>query len=128
MMQGGYVSIAHDGTDADTVSAFRDSADKYLFTVNTLSPSISSYPIASDGSLTPLGSTPVSAATAPGDARLSPTAPPSGSSMQLPTRSAAPPSAAGAASNCRARPRPPWPASYPSASSSPSLERRTQCP
>ena len=42
------------------------------FTVNTFSPSISSYSIGPDGSLTLLGSTPVSKATAPGDARLSP--------------------------------------------------------
>ena len=96
-----YVSNAHGGTGAGTVSAFRDGwngnltsigaspfADqqtapcwveithdgRYLFTVNTAQPSISSYVINRDGSLTLLGSTPFKNPTglAPVDARLSP--------------------------------------------------------
>lgn len=94
-----YVSNAHDGANAGTVSAFAVAADgalttiatspfpdgqtapcwveithdgQYLFTVNTASRSISSYSIATDGSLTLLGSTSVNAAAIPEDARLSP--------------------------------------------------------
>jgi 6-phosphogluconolactonase len=95
-----YVSNAHDGTNAGTVSAFTVSADgtltpigaspfpdnqtapcwveishdgRYLFTVNTGSKSISSYSIAADGSLGLLQSTPLNApAVSPEDARLSP--------------------------------------------------------
>jgi 6-phosphogluconolactonase len=95
-----YVSNAHDGPDAGTVSAFTDGSDgtltaitgspfpdyqtapcwveishdgQYLFAVNTGSKSISSYSIATEGSLTLLGSRPVDAPTAtPQDARLSP--------------------------------------------------------
>lgn len=95
-----YVSNAHDGTNAGTVSAFTVSADgtltaiggspfpdfqtapcwveishdgRYLFTVNTGSKSISSYSIAADGSLSLLQSTPLNAsAVSPEDARLSP--------------------------------------------------------
>jgi 6-phosphogluconolactonase len=95
-----YVSNAHDGPDAGTVSAFTDGADgtltaiagspfpdnqtapcwieishdgQYLFTVNTFSQSISSYSISADGSLALLQSTPMNApAATPGDARLSP--------------------------------------------------------
>ena len=55
-----WVEISHDG--------------RYLFTVNTAQPSISSYAINRDGSLTLLGSTPFKNPTglAPVDARLSP--------------------------------------------------------
>jgi 6-phosphogluconolactonase len=95
-----YVSNAHGGENAGTVSAFADSTDgtltsigaspfpdnqtaacwveittdgQYLFAVNTFSQSISSYSIETDGSLTLLQSTPMKApAAAPGDARLSP--------------------------------------------------------
>jgi 6-phosphogluconolactonase len=95
-----YVSNAHDGTNAGTVSAFTIGADgtltpiagspfpdlqtapcwveishdgRYLFTVNTGSKSISSYSIAADGSLSLLRSTPLNAsAVSPQDARLSP--------------------------------------------------------
>jgi 6-phosphogluconolactonase len=95
-----YVSNAHNGPNAGTVSAFTDSTDstltaivgspfpdfqsapcwveishdgQYLFAVNTGSLSISSYSIASGGSLSLLQSTPVNAPTAePEDARLSP--------------------------------------------------------
>jgi 6-phosphogluconolactonase len=96
-----YVSNAHGGTGAGTVSAFRDGRDgrltsigaspfadhqtapcwveishdgRYLFTVNTGQPSISSYAINRDGSLTLLGSTSFKNPTglAPVDARLSP--------------------------------------------------------
>ena len=96
-----YVSNAHGGAGHGTVSAFRDGWDgrltsigaspfadlqtapcwveishdgRYLFTVNTAQPSISSYAINRDGSLTLLGSTPFKNPTglAPVDARLSP--------------------------------------------------------
>ncbi|HEX4719352.1 MAG TPA: beta-propeller fold lactonase family protein [Thermoleophilaceae bacterium] len=96
-----FVSNAHDGALAGTVSAFNDLADgtlssigaspfpdhqtaacwveitrdgNVLFTVNTGSGSISSYSIAADGALTLLGSTPVSAERGVGavDARLTP--------------------------------------------------------
>jgi 6-phosphogluconolactonase (cycloisomerase 2 family) len=97
-----YVSNAHGGAGAGSVSAFRDGdngmltsigsspfADlqtapcwveishdgSHLFTVNTAVPSISSYAINPDGSLTLLGSTPFNdpaVAKAPEDARLSP--------------------------------------------------------
>jgi 6-phosphogluconolactonase (cycloisomerase 2 family) len=95
-----YVSNAHNGPNAGTVSAFTDSTDstltaiagspfpdfqsapcwveishdgQYLFAVNTGSLSISSYSIASGGSLTLFQSTPVNAPTAePEDARISP--------------------------------------------------------
>ena len=94
-----YVSNAHDGTNAGSVSAFAVGADgalasigtspfpnnqtapcwveishdgRYLFAVNTASKSISNYSIAPGGSLTLLGSTPVNAAATPEDARLSP--------------------------------------------------------
>jgi 6-phosphogluconolactonase len=53
-----WVEISHDG--------------QYLFAVNTASGSISSYSIATGGSLTLLRSTPVKAAGTPEDARLSP--------------------------------------------------------
>jgi 6-phosphogluconolactonase (cycloisomerase 2 family) len=96
-----FVSNAHGGAGAGTVSAFQDSPDgvlspiaslpfadlqtapcwveishdgHYLFTVNTASGTISRYQIATDGTLTLLGSTPVSATGSVGavDARLSP--------------------------------------------------------
>ena len=95
-----FVSNAHNGASAGTVSAFRDSANgtltsigsspfadnqtapcwveithsgRFLFTVNTASGTISSYSIARGGALTLLGSTPVRG-TGLGavDARLSP--------------------------------------------------------
>jgi 6-phosphogluconolactonase len=96
-----FVSNAHGGTGAGTVSAFSDAADgtlssigsspfpdlqtapcwveishdgQFLFTVNTGSGTISSYSIASSGALTLLGSTQVGATGGVGavDARLSP--------------------------------------------------------
>jgi 6-phosphogluconolactonase len=96
-----FVSNAHGGADAGTVSAFNDSrsgqltsigdgpfADnqtapcwveithdgRYLFTTNTAVPSISRYAIARDGSLTLLGTTPLDATKEKGpvDLRLSP--------------------------------------------------------
>jgi 6-phosphogluconolactonase len=96
-----FVSNAHDGAGAGTVSAFSDSADgtlspigsspfadlqtapcwveishdgQFLFAVNTGSGSISRYSIAPGGALTLLGSTPVGATGGVGavDARLSP--------------------------------------------------------
>jgi 6-phosphogluconolactonase (cycloisomerase 2 family) len=96
-----FVSNAHGGAGAGTVSAFSDSADgslspigsspfpdgqtapcwveitrngRFLFAVNTASGSISRYAIAPGGSLTLIGSTQVSAAGGAGavDARLSP--------------------------------------------------------
>ena len=96
-----FVSNAHDGAGAGTVSAFRDSANgtlspigsspfadlqtapcwveithdgQFLFTVNTGSGTISRYSIAPGGALTLLGSTPVGATGGVGavDARLSP--------------------------------------------------------
>jgi sugar lactone lactonase YvrE len=94
-----YVTNAHDGANAGTVSAFAVGADgalaaiaaspfpdeqtapcwveishdgQYLFAVNTASGSISSYSIATGGSLTLLRSTSVNAAATPEDARLSP--------------------------------------------------------
>jgi 6-phosphogluconolactonase len=96
-----YVSNAHGGTGKGTVSAFRDGPDgtltpigaspfadhqtapcwveishdgRYLFAVNTAQPSISSYAINRDGSLTLLGSTSFKnpSGLAPVDARLSP--------------------------------------------------------
>ena len=96
-----FVSNAHNGTGLGTISAFTDSFNgtltpvagspfpdqqtapcwveitpdgQFLFTVNTASGSISRYQIASSGTLTLLGSTPVAAAGGVGavDARLSP--------------------------------------------------------
>ena len=96
-----FVSNAHNGAGAGTVSAFRDAADgtltsigtspfpdaqtapcwveishdgEFLFTVNTGSGTVSSYQIAPGGTLTLLGSTPVGATGGTGavDARLSP--------------------------------------------------------
>jgi 6-phosphogluconolactonase len=94
-----FVSNAHNGALLGTVSAYHDSfsgqlssigaspyADgqtapcwveishdgKYLFTVNTGSGTISSYSINTDGSLTLIGSTPISGGGADIDARLSP--------------------------------------------------------
>src|SRR5215469_6289528 len=96
-----FVSNAHNGTGAGTVSAFSDAADgtltsigaspfadnqtapcwveishdgQFLFTVNTGSGTVSSYQIAPDGTLTLAGSTPVGATGGAGavDARLSP--------------------------------------------------------
>jgi 6-phosphogluconolactonase len=94
-----FVSNAHNGALLGTVSAYHDSlfgqltsigaspyADgqtapcwveispdgKYLFTVNTGSVTISSYSINPDGSLTLIGSTPISGGGANIDARLSP--------------------------------------------------------
>jgi 6-phosphogluconolactonase len=96
-----FVSNAHNGPGAGTVSAYTDGADgtltpigsspfadnqtapcwveishdgRYLFTVNTASKTISSYSIAADGSLTLLSpSAPIAApAVTPEDARLSP--------------------------------------------------------
>ena len=96
-----YVSNAHDGTNAGTVSAFAVGANgalssigtspfpnnqtapcwveishdgQHLFAVNTASGSISSYSIAAGGSLTLLQNAPVSGAATPEDARLSPDA------------------------------------------------------
>jgi 6-phosphogluconolactonase (cycloisomerase 2 family) len=96
-----FVSNAHNGAGAGTISAFRDSANgtltpigsspfadnqtapcwveishdgQFLFTVNTASGTISRFSIAADGTLTLLGSTPVGATGGVGavDARLSP--------------------------------------------------------
>jgi 6-phosphogluconolactonase (cycloisomerase 2 family) len=96
-----FVSNAHGGANAGTVSAFNVDRDgtlssignspfadqqtapcwveishdgEYLFTVNTASASISSYRITPDGSLALLGSTPMRDQTGlgPEDARLSP--------------------------------------------------------
>lgn len=94
-----FVSNAHDGPGSGSVSAFNDGAGgvltpigaspfadeqtapcwieishdgQFLFTVNTGSGSISSYSIATGGSLTLLQSTAVKAAGSPEDARLSP--------------------------------------------------------
>jgi 6-phosphogluconolactonase len=96
-----YVSNAHNGPGLGTVSAFHDGFNgvltsigaspfpdlqtapcwveisrdgRYLFTVNTAQPSISSYAIRPDGSLALLASTPFKNPTglAPFDARLSP--------------------------------------------------------
>jgi 6-phosphogluconolactonase (cycloisomerase 2 family) len=94
-----YVSNAHDGSNAGSVSAFAVGADgvltsigaspfpniqtascwveicqdgQFLFAVNTPSRSISSYSIATGGSLTLLQNTPIKAAVTPEDARLSP--------------------------------------------------------
>jgi 6-phosphogluconolactonase (cycloisomerase 2 family) len=96
-----FVSNAHNGAGAGTVSAFTDASDgtltsigaspfaddqtapcwveishdgQYLFTVNTASKTISSYSIAAGGSLTLLQSTPqlTAPATSPEDARLAP--------------------------------------------------------
>ena len=96
-----FVSNAHNGAGAGTVSAFDDGSDgtltsigaspfaddqtapcwveishdgRYLFTVNTASKTISSYSIAAGGSLTLLQSTPqlTAPATSPEDARLAP--------------------------------------------------------
>ncbi len=96
-----FVSNAHNGGNAGTVSAFSVAADgalssigtspypdlqpapcwveisgdgNYLFAVNTAGPSISSYSIAATGALTLLGSTPFAspAGVGPEDARLSP--------------------------------------------------------
>src|SRR4051812_25531340 len=96
-----FVSNAHNGAGAGTVSAFNDAADgtlssigsspfaddqtapcwveishdgQFLFTVNTASGTISRYSIAANGALTLLGSTPVSATGGVGavDARLTP--------------------------------------------------------
>jgi 6-phosphogluconolactonase len=94
-----YVSNAHDGANAGSVSAFTVAASgaltpigaspfpnnqtapcwveishdgKVLFAVNTASRSISSYAIATGGSLTLLQTAPIKAAGTPEDARLSP--------------------------------------------------------
>jgi 6-phosphogluconolactonase len=94
-----FVSNAHNGAGLGTVSAYRDGflgrlspigaspyADgqtapcwveishdgRYLFTVNTGSGNISSYAIRSNGSLSLIGSTPISGGGADIDARLSP--------------------------------------------------------
>jgi 6-phosphogluconolactonase (cycloisomerase 2 family) len=96
-----FVSNAHGGSGAGTVSAFRVSRDgtltsigaspfadqqtapcwieishdgRFLFTVNTATPSISRYAIARDGSLALLGSTRFNGPStpAPEDARLAP--------------------------------------------------------
>jgi 6-phosphogluconolactonase len=93
-----FVSNAHNGAGLGTVSAYNDffgqlnpigpspyadgqtapcwveiSHDgRYLFTVNTVSASISSYSINPDGSLVLLGSTPITGGGADIDARLSP--------------------------------------------------------
>jgi 6-phosphogluconolactonase len=96
-----FVSNAHNGAGAGTVSAFSDAADgtlssigaspfpdnqtapcwveishdgQFLFTVNTASGTISRYSIAPSGELTLIGSTPVSATGGVGavDARLAP--------------------------------------------------------
>jgi 6-phosphogluconolactonase len=95
-----FVSNAHNGAGAGTVSAFHDAADgtltsiggspfadlqtapcwveithdgQFLFTVNTASGSISRYTIAASGALTLLGSTPVKGTSVGAvDARLSP--------------------------------------------------------
>ena len=94
-----FVSNAHDGPNAGSVSAFAVGANgalgsigaspfannqtapcwvevshdgRFLFAVNTASGSISSYAIAAGGSLTLLQSTPIAAAGTPEDARLSP--------------------------------------------------------
>jgi 6-phosphogluconolactonase len=96
-----FVSNAHNGAGAGTVSAFTDAGDgtltsigpspfadnqtapcwveisrdgRFLFTVNTASKTISSYSIAAGGALTLLQSTPQLAApvTSPEDARLAP--------------------------------------------------------
>jgi 6-phosphogluconolactonase len=96
-----FVSNAHNGANAGTVSAFTDGADgtltpigaspfpdnqtapcwveishdgQYLFTVNTASKTISSYAIDTGGALSLLQSTPplTAPATSPEDARLAP--------------------------------------------------------
>jgi 6-phosphogluconolactonase (cycloisomerase 2 family) len=95
-----FVSNAHGGANAGTVSAFADGADgtltsigaspfpnhqtapcwveishdgDFLFAVNTAVSTVSSYAIAADGSLTLLGNTAMSAAAhGPEDARLAP--------------------------------------------------------
>ena len=94
-----FVANAHDGANAGSVSAFAVGADatltsigaspfrdnqtapcwveishdgQYLFAVNTASGSISSYSIATGGSLALLQSTPITGAGTPEDARLSP--------------------------------------------------------
>jgi 6-phosphogluconolactonase len=94
-----YVSNAHDGANAGSVSAFAVGANgalttigaspflnnqtapcwveisqdgQFLFAVNTASGSISSYSIATGGSLTLLQNTLIKAAGTPEDARLSP--------------------------------------------------------
>ena len=95
-----FVSNAHGGTEAGSISAFSDAADgtlssigsspfadkqtapcwveishdgRFLFTVNTGSSSISRYAIAADGSLELLGSTPFNAEhVGAQDARLGP--------------------------------------------------------
>jgi len=96
-----FVSNAHNGGLAGSISAFNDGSDgtltsigaspfadnqaapcwveitpdgEFLFTVNTASGSISRFSIAADGTLTLLGSTPVSATGGVGavDARLTP--------------------------------------------------------
>ena len=96
-----FVSNAHDGAGAGTVSVFNDSATgvltpiggspfangetatcwveishdgHFLFAVNTASGTISRYAVADDGALTLLGNTPVAATGGVGavDARLSP--------------------------------------------------------
>jgi 6-phosphogluconolactonase len=95
-----FVSNAHGGAEAGSVSAFSDAADgtlssigaspfadkqtapcwveishdgRFLFTVNTASNSISRYAIAADGSLELLGSTPFNAEhVGAEDARLGP--------------------------------------------------------
>jgi 6-phosphogluconolactonase len=94
-----FVSNAHGGTGAGTVSAFQVAGDgtlssigaspfpdhqtapcwveishdgRFLFTVNTASQTISRYFITRDGDLVLLGSTPMRGISGPEDARLSP--------------------------------------------------------
>jgi 6-phosphogluconolactonase len=94
-----YVSNAHAGAGAGTVSAFHDSSDgsltsiagspypdfqtapcwievshdgKYLFAINTASTNLSRYAISDDGSLSLLGSTTFNDGVGAIDARLSP--------------------------------------------------------
>jgi 6-phosphogluconolactonase (cycloisomerase 2 family) len=94
-----FVTNAHDGPGLGSVSAYKVADDsslspldgspfanqqtatcwaeisadgQYMFVVNTATPSISSYQIADDGTLTLLGNTLFNNATAPFDARLDP--------------------------------------------------------
>ena len=146
-----YVTNAHDGANAGTVSAFAVGADgtlttiaaspfpdeqtapcwveishdgQYLFAVNTASGSISSYSIATGGSLTLLRNTSVNAAATPEDARLSPDGTTSGSSTPQPTPSAVLPSPVADSPNCRPRPRPLRSGPHPPASLSPAIHRQ----
>jgi 6-phosphogluconolactonase (cycloisomerase 2 family) len=61
-------------TNGQTATCWIDitADDKYMFVVNTATPSISSYEIAGDGTLSLVGSTPFNSATAPFDVRLDP--------------------------------------------------------